>query len=288
MLTLSIVIPCYNEARRIDHTLDAVEALRHPLSVSGVRIEVIAVDDGSTDDTYQRLAERASSSPMPLVALRHERNRGKGAAIRTAREHVHGDLVIFQDADMELDPSEIPRVIAPLVAGRADASLGSRFMHRHLIGRSASWHEFGNSALTWLSNAFSGLRITDMESGYKAFSAPVFHSLHLTSDRFGMEPEIVARLAQMRARIIEVPVTYAGRSYAEGKKITWRDGFAAIGHIMRASLTGASQPVLPSAARLRATGHATPYRILMPRSLSRTRTVSAPGAHTAPSKKRAI
>lgn len=288
MLTLSILIPCYNEARRIDHTLDAVEALRHTLSVSGVRIEVIAVDDGSSDGTYQRLTERTSGSPVPLVAVRHERNRGKGAAIRTAREHVQGDLVIFQDADMELDPNEIPRVIAPLVAGRADAVLGSRFMHRHPKRRPASWHEVGNSALTWLSNVFTGLRITDMEAGYKAFSAPVFHALHLTSDRFGIEPEIVARLAQMRARIVEVPVTYTGRSYAEGKKITWRDGFAAIGHIVRASLTGPSQSVLPPAARLRETARAKPYRILMPRSLSRTRTVSAPGSHIVPSEKRAI
>ncbi|MGI9079129.1 MAG: glycosyltransferase family 2 protein [Gemmatimonadaceae bacterium] len=286
-LTLSILIPCFNEAPCIDRTLDAIEALRPALSVSGIGIEVVAVDDGSRDGTYERLTGRATRSLVPIVTVRHERNKGKGAAIRTAREHVSGDLVIFQDADMELDPAEIPRVIAPLVAGHADAVLGSRFKYPRGAASGFSWHRLGNRALTWLSNAFTGLRITDMETGYKAFSSSVFHSLHLTSDRFGMEPEIVARLAQMQARVVEVPVAYSGRSYADGKKITWRDGLAAIVHIVRAWLSGSSQPVLPSTARLRPKPHAS-YRILIPRNASSTRSVSAPGAHTPPSERRAI
>jgi glycosyltransferase involved in cell wall biosynthesis len=172
---------------------------------------------------------------------RHDVNRGKGAALRTGRDRVSGDIVIIQDADLEYDPDDIPRLIAPIVDGRADAVIGSRFggsgEHRVLY----FWHRVANGALTLLSNMLTDINLTDMESGYKAFTRDVFRTMHLTNDRFGIEPEIVARLSQMRARIYEIPISYHGRTYEEGKKITWRDGLAALGHIVRARLTARRQ-----------------------------------------------
>jgi glycosyltransferase involved in cell wall biosynthesis len=243
-LTLSVLIPCYNEAATIDRTLDAVHALGARLGLDGITVQVVAVDDCSRDGTFDRLTTRAGKSGGAMRVARHEVNRGKGAAIRTAREHATGDLVVIQDADLEYDPTDIPTLIAPILDGHADAVCGTRFggagAHRVLY----FYHRMGNGALTFLSNVFTNLNLTDMEVGYKAFTREAFRIMHLTRDRFGIEPEIVARLSQMGARVYEVPISYHGRTYAEGKKITWRDGLAAFWHIAYARWTGAQQPKL--------------------------------------------
>ncbi len=242
--TLSVLIPCYNEEATIDRTLDAVQALGRHLEASAIGIEIVTVDDASGDRTHERLTERASQSTMPFVVQRHAENQGKGAAIQTAREWASGDILVIQDADLEYDPNDIPRLLSPILEGKADAVLGSRFLgggeHRVLY----FWHRLGNGGLTLLSNMFTNLNVTDMETGYKAFTSETFRIMHLTNRRFGIEPEIVARLAQMGARVYEVPISYHGRTYEEGKKITWRDGVAALGHILRARLTAGRQPKL--------------------------------------------
>lgn len=242
--TLSVLIPCYNESTTIDRTLNAVLQLGDALAPSGLALQIVAVDDASRDGTFDRLSARAQESGGALVVARHPENRGKGAAIQTAREHATGDMVIIQDADLEYNPSDIPAMIAPILDGRADAVLGSRFAgggaHRVLY----FWHSLGNRGLTILSNMFTNLNLTDMEVGYKAFTMDAFRIMRLTNPRFGLEPEIVARLSQMGARVYEVPISYHGRTYAEGKKITWRDGIAALLHIVRAHSSGALQPRL--------------------------------------------
>lgn len=242
-MILSVIIPCYNESATIGATIDALEQLRPRLEAADMRFDMVAVDDGSTDDTLIQLNRRAEITP-DLQVHAHRRNRGKGATILTAAGHVRGDIVLIQDADLEYDPQDIPALIAPIVDGYADAVIGTRFggagAHRVLY----FWHRIGNGMLTLLSNMLTDLNVTDMESGYKAFSRDAFLTMRLTSRRFGIEPEILARLSQMGARIYEVPINYYGRTYAEGKKITWRDGVAAIGHIFRAHFTARSQPKL--------------------------------------------
>lgn len=239
--TVSILIPCYNEVATIDRTIDAVLAIRDRLSTMELGMQIVAVDDASSDQTYDRLALRARDLDGCMVVARHPVNRGKGSAIQTARAHASGDIAIIQDADLEYDPEDIPAVIAPIVDGVADAVMGSRFAgggaHRVLY----FWHSLGNKWLTIMSNMFTNLNLTDMEVGYKAFTMPAFRIMHLTNPRFGIEPEIVARLAQMGARVYEVPINYHGRTYAEGKKITWRDGVAAFFHIVRARLSASAQ-----------------------------------------------
>jgi glycosyltransferase involved in cell wall biosynthesis len=239
--TLSVLIPCYNEAATIDRTIDAVAALGARLAPNGITLQVVAVDDCSRDGTFERLARRAESAHGQLIVARHEVNRGKGAAIQTARTHATGDVVVIQDADLEYDPTDIPALIAPILDGHADAVCGTRFggagAHRVLY----FYHRVGNGALTFLSNLFTNLNLTDMEVGYKAFTRDAFRIMHLTRERFGIEPEIVARLSQMGARIYEVPISYHGRTYAEGKKITWRDGVAAFWHILNARWTAGRQ-----------------------------------------------
>ncbi|MBX9927871.1 MAG: glycosyltransferase family 2 protein [Gemmatimonadaceae bacterium] len=226
-LVLSVLIPVYNERHTVETILDAVHAV-------GVRKQVICVDDRSTDGTWEIL-QRAQAAGRIDLLLRHEVNRGKGAAIRTALAASTGDVVIVQDADLEYDPTDWPTLLEPLIDGRADAVFGSRFLggpHRVLY----YWHSVGNFVLTTLSNMFTNLNLTDMETCYKAIRGEVARSLRLTSDRFGFEPEVTARLAQAKARIFEVPISYSGRTYAEGKKIGWRDGVAAFGHIVRFNL----------------------------------------------------
>lgn len=240
-VTLSVLIPCYNEAATIDRTLDAVSALGVRLNSDGVTLQIVAVDDCSKDGTFERLSKRADASGGMMKVARHEVNRGKGCAVQTARAEATGDIVIIQDADLEYDPADIPVLIAPILDGHADAVCGTRFggagAHRVLY----FYHRMGNGALTFMSNMFTNLNLTDMEVGYKAFTRESFRIMHLTRERFGIEPEIVARLSQMGARVYEVPISYHGRTYAEGKKITWRDGVAAFWHILVAAWTAGAQ-----------------------------------------------
>jgi glycosyltransferase involved in cell wall biosynthesis len=244
-ITLSVLIPCYNEAATIDRTLDAVLALGDQIASDGINIQIVAVDDASKDATFDRLTERANASGGRMLVARHPQNRGKGAAIQTARDHSTGEIAIIQDADLEYHPADIPAVIKPILEGQADAVVGTRFgsgSHRVLY----FWHRMGNGGLTLMSNMFTNLNLTDMEVGYKAFTGRTLKLMHLTNPRFGIEPEIVARLAQMGARVYEVPISYHGRTYAEGKKITWKDGVAAFFHILGARLSASKQqPLLP-------------------------------------------
>jgi glycosyltransferase involved in cell wall biosynthesis len=226
--TLSVVIPCFNEVETIEQIARAV--LASPVE----RKEIIVVDDCSTDGTREILG----STVEPLVArvLYHERNRGKGAALRTGFAAATGDIVVVQDADLEYDPQEYPRLIAPILAEKADVVYGSRFSggesHRVLY----FWHSVGNWVLTLVSNAFTNLNLTDMETCYKAFRREVIQSIRIEEDRFGFEPEITAKVAKMGCRIYEVGVSYSGRTYREGKKIGWRDGVRAMWCIVKYNL----------------------------------------------------
>jgi glycosyltransferase involved in cell wall biosynthesis len=227
-LVLSVLIPVYNERYTIETILDAVHAVP-------VRKQVICVNDCSTDGTTEILHRLKQEGRIDLL-LEHPVNRGKGAAIRTALAASTGNVVIVQDGDLEYDPAEWPVLLGPIIDGRADAVFGSRFLggpHRVLY----YWHSVGNWVLTTFSNMMTNLNLTDMETCYKAIRGDLARSLTLTADRFGFEPEVTARLAQRGARIYEVPISYSGRTYAEGKKIGWKDGVAAFWHITRASLT---------------------------------------------------
>jgi glycosyltransferase involved in cell wall biosynthesis len=223
-IVLSVLIPVYNERQTIEFIVDQVHAVP-------VRKEIICVDDCSGDGTREILQRLKDAGRIDQLIL-HDVNRGKGAAIRSALAASTGNVVIVQDADLEYDPADWPGLLQPIIDGRADAVFGSRFLggpHRVLY----FWHSVGNAVLTTLSNMFSDLNLTDMETCYKAITGDLARSLHLTSDRFGFEPEVTARLARSKARIYEVPISYSGRTYAEGKKIGWRDGVAALLHIIR-------------------------------------------------------
>jgi glycosyltransferase involved in cell wall biosynthesis len=223
-MLVSVLMPVYNEVDTIAEIVERVRAAPY-------LTEIICVDDCSTDGTRDILAKLLADGKIQQ-AIYQERNRGKGAAVRTAIAASHGDVVIVQDADLEYNPSDWPQLFEPLIQGRADAVFGSRFLggtHRVLY----YWHAIGNGFLTTLSNMFSNLNLTDMECCYKAVRGDLARSLSLRSERFGFEPEITAKLAHCNARIFEVPVSYSGRTYLEGKKITWRDGFAALLHIIR-------------------------------------------------------
>ena len=226
-IVLSVLVPAYNEGPTVARVFERLAAV--PL-----RLEVIAVDDGSSDDTGSQLDALAVRGRIHRV-IHHPRNLGKGAAIRTAIAAATGDVVVVQDADLEYDPAELPRLLGPILDGRADAVYGSRFLggpHRVLL----FWHSVGNRLLTLLSNMLTDLNLTDMETCYKMVRADLVKRLPLKSDRFGFEPELTARLARARARIYEMPISYSGRTYAEGKKISWRDGVAALWHILRFNL----------------------------------------------------
>jgi len=228
-LVLSVLMPIYNERDTVELILEQVRSVP-------VRKEIICVDDCSKDGTSEILQRQQQAGRIDTL-IRHEVNRGKGAAIRTALAASTGGIVIVQDADLEYDPADWPGMLEPIIDGRADAVFGSRFMggpHRVLY----YWHSVGNTALTTFSNMLTNLNLTDMETCYKAIKGDLARSLHLTSNRFGFEPEITARLARARARIFEVPISYSGRTYAEGKKIGWKDGAAAIGHIIKFNLLG--------------------------------------------------
>ena len=226
-LKLSVLIPVFDE----ENTLaDVIARVRE----TGINVEIICVNDKSRDRSGAILDDMKASGLVHTI-VHQPVNRGKGAAIRTAIAASTGNVVIVQDADLEYDPSDWPQLLEPIIDGRADAVFGSRFLggpHRVLY----FWHSVGNTLLTTMSNMFTNLNLTDMETCYKAMRGDLARSLHLTANRFGFEPEVTARLAQKGARIYEVPVSYAGRTYAEGKKIGWKDGVAAIGHIVRFNL----------------------------------------------------
>jgi len=237
MFKLSVLMPVYNESRTLRTIVGRV--LSSPIDLD---IEIVAVDDGSKDDSVAILNELAAEDPRIRVIVQPH-NMGKGKAIRTAIDHMTGDIGIIQDADLEYDPHEYPRMLKPILEGKADAVYGSRFATSEERRVLYFWHSLGNKVLTALSNMATDLNLTDMETCYKAVRADVLKSLRLTSDRFGIEPEITARLAQWGARIYEVPISYHGRTYAEGKKINWKDGVAAFWHIFRSNVLDPRAPV---------------------------------------------
>ena len=224
---LSVVIPCFNEAATI---LDLLERVR---SAPVASKQIIVVDDGSTDGTRELLQGLRADD---LTVLLHERNRGKGAALATGFAAARGEICIVQDADLEYDPAEYPLVIGPILQGKADVVFGSRFQgaapHRVVY----FWHRLGNGFLTLLSNMFTDLNLTDMETCYKAFRTEIIQAIRIREQRFGFEPEITAKLARRRCRIYEVGISYYGRTYDEGKKIGWRDGVRAIWCILKYNL----------------------------------------------------
>jgi len=223
-MKLSVIIPVYNEAGTI---LEIIQRVKE----APFEKEIIVVDDNSTDGTASLLKENSEG----IKALFHDRNKGKGAAIRTALPHINGEIAIIQDADLEYHPSEYPRLISPILNGVADVVYGSRFQggtHRVLY----FWHSVGNNVVTTLSNMFTNLNLSDMETGYKVFRSEVLKRIKIESSRFGFEPEITAKIAKMGCRIYEVPISYWGRDYSEGKKINWKDGLAAIYWIIKFNL----------------------------------------------------
>jgi len=238
MLRLSVVIPVYNEETTLAVLLDKVAAA--PLPEAVAELEMVVVDDRSTDGTWQALEKwqpvpRDDGRSVALARHRHPRNSGKGAALRTGFVATTGDILLIQDADLEYDPSDYPVLLQPIMDGRADVVYGSRFLsgpHRVLF----FWHQVGNTFLTVLSNMFSDLNLTDMETCYKVFKREVIERISFRSDRFGFEPEFTAKVARLGLRIYEVPISYHGRTYNEGKKIGWKDGVSAIWSILRFNL----------------------------------------------------
>ncbi len=224
-MKLSVVIPCYNERSTIEAVVEAVRSA--PID----DVEIIVVDDGSTDGTRELLKAKQTGWVDRIVL--QERNFGKGAALRAGFQNATGDLVIVQDADLEYDPKEYPIVLSPILEDRADVVFGSRFLSGRPHRVVYFWHMVGNRFLTLLSNMLTNLNLTDMEACYKAFRREFLQRITIEEDRFGFEPEIVAKMARTGARIYEVGISYYGRTYAQGKKIGWKDGFAAIYAILK-------------------------------------------------------
>ena len=230
-MKLSVLIPVYNEEKTLREIVQKVRNVNLDLP-----LEIIAVDDASKDNTSEILKSLAEEYPPEEFRVHfHSKNQGKGAALRTAISDIKGDLVIIQDADLEYDPKEFPRLLEPILEGKADVVFGSRFLggpHRVLF----FWHYMANRFLTLLSNMLNNLNLTDMETCYKAFRSEVLTNMKLKQNRFGFEPEITAKVARRKYRVYEIPISYYGRDYSEGKKIGWRDGIAAIYFILRYGL----------------------------------------------------
>ncbi len=231
-MKLSIVIPAYNELHTVEALLRRVSEAPLP---GELELEIVVVDDGSSDGTRELLRELEAAGEPPFRLIEHPDNRGKGAALRTAFAHITGDIVLVQDADLEYNPRDYPQLLQPILDDEADVVYGSRFLggpHRVLF----FWHYLGNLWLTMLSNMLTDLNLSDMETCYKVFRGEVLRGLSLSSNRFGIEPEITAKVAKAKVRIYEVPISYHGRTYAEGKKIGWRDGVTALWAIVRYNL----------------------------------------------------
>jgi glycosyltransferase involved in cell wall biosynthesis len=229
-MMLSVIIPCYNEFHTIERVVDAVIVSSYPYK------QIIIVDDCSTDGTREKLKNRIERFEQVSKVVYHDSNKGKGAAIRTGIQHASGDMIIIQDADLEYDPAEYEKMLAPILLGKADVVFGSRFVgseaHRVLY----YWHRIGNSFLTFLSNMLTNLDLTDMETCYKLFRREIFEKITIEENRFGFEPEITAKIAKLHCRIYEVGISYYGRTYSEGKKINWKDGVWAIFCIFKYNL----------------------------------------------------
>lgn len=229
-MLLSIVIPVYNEEDTIIPLIERVLAVDLPYK------EIIVVDDGSVDGTEENVRRCLKSGKDCIKVLSHEKNRGKGAALRTGIAAATGDIIIIQDADLEYDPSEYSKLIAPIVEGKADVVYGSRFAGEGSRRVLYFWHYAGNKFLTLLSNAFTNLNLTDIETCYKAFRRDVLSRIELKENGFGFDPEVTAKIAKLNLRIYEVGISYAGRTYEEGKKIGWKDGIWAIWCILKYAL----------------------------------------------------